>query len=233
MDIEDYARTHPTFLTDEVEPHLAEWLERRPGGTLLDAGCGDGSLLIALGRRGSLDGRRVIGVDLSETRVASLRHHLPGSEAHVDDVETLETIDSASIDVLVSTQVLEHVDDGKMLAAIRRVLAPDGVAYVSTVFKRPWARFIWRTADGAWALDPTHVREYERDEEVFDRLPGLGLELVEQRKTPISYPVVDFVVRRIGAGSPRAFTRPGLRRLRALKVPVPGYFTWSFVIRSR
>jgi len=233
IDVERYADEHPNYFVDEIEPHLAEWLPRVAFTTLLDAGCGDGSLLAALHRRGHLKGRRAIGVDLSQTRVEIARRHVPGLEARVDDVETLGTVEGAGVDFVISTQVLEHVDDARMLRAIGRVLAPGKLAYVSTVAKRPWARFIWRTPEGRWALDPTHVREYERDDELLDLLDAAGLELVDQRKTPVAYPVVDFVVRRLGVQQRGVFARPRLRALRGLRVPIPGYWIWSLVLRRR
>lgn len=54
---------------------------------------------------------------------------------HVDAVGVAENLpcESASFDVVVCTQVLEHVDDPvAALAEIQRVLAPGGVVFLST-----------------------------------------------------------------------------------------------------
>lgn len=231
MDIETYAERHPQLPSEEIEPHLLDWLGRARYHTLLDVGCGNGRLFAAMREAGLLDDVRALGVDLSQTNVERLHSRLPEVQAAVDDAETLATVPDGEIDLLVSTQVMEHVDDARMLAAIRRVLAPEGTAYVSTVFKRTWARFIWRNASGEWCLDPTHVREYTSDEQLLRLLPAAGLALVESRKVQVSFPALDFFVRRLRVDPEQLLRRPGWRTARRLRIPVPGYLTWSLVLR--
>ncbi len=199
--------------------------------TLLDVGCGSGRLIAALASHDLLDQARISGVDLSQTNVDRLHARLPQVAGAVDNAETLGTVSDEAIDFLISTQVLEHVDDTRMLAAVRRVLRPEGIAYISTVFKRPWARFIWRTERGEWALDPTHVREYTEEAQLLRLIDAAGLRLIDSRVVPVSFPILDFIVRRLRLDPERVFTSPVGKLARRARVRIPGYFTWSLVLR--
>lgn len=232
MDIETYAKLHPQFASDDVESHLLEWMARTDFTTLLDVGCGSGRLMTALASRGLLDDTLARGVDLSQRRIDQFRASLPDVDVAVDDAEQLRTVGDQTIDFLISTQVLEHVDDAQMLKAVGRVLVPGGTAYISTVFKRQWARFVWRNQNGDWALDPTHVREYTDDAQLLRLLDAAGLVLVDSRKVPVSYPALDFVMRRLRVEPERILRSRAGRMARRVRIRVLGYFIWSLVLRQ-
>jgi 2-polyprenyl-3-methyl-5-hydroxy-6-metoxy-1,4-benzoquinol methylase len=230
VDIETYAEKHPQLAFGDVEPHLTECLQRSRFASVLDVGCGNGRIIAALAQSDVLGDAEVRAVDLSRTNVESLRLRLPHVHAEVDDAETLATVPDASVDFLFSTQVIEHVDDVRMLDAIRRVLSPAGTAYISTVFKRPWARFIWRNDRGEWSLDPTHVREYTADSQLVSLVPA-DLTLRDSRKVPVTYAAIDVLVRWGRIDPDRMFASQTARTARRVRVPIPGYFTWSLVLQ--
>lgn len=230
--IDAYATAHRQAEDLTVPGRVRTLLRQLPhDGTVLDVGCGDGMLLRAMSAEVEGENVRLRGVDLSPVRVERARGK--GSFAvAVDSAETLESVDDASIDLLVSSQVIEHVDDAKMAATIARVLRPGGRAYVTTVFKRPWARYFYRSP-GGWALDPTHLREYHDKDALFALFGGYGLEVETDALEPLAYPLVDPILKRLGAlGAalgPR--TLRALTRARALRVPIAGYFNWEIVLR--
>jgi 2-polyprenyl-3-methyl-5-hydroxy-6-metoxy-1,4-benzoquinol methylase len=103
-----------------------------PAESFLDAGCGDGRYLAALGGAA----RRVAGVDLSarilETAAATARQSGVEPELHAASLEALP-FDEAAFDVVLCSQVLEHVVDVEAAAReLARVLRPGGVLVLST-----------------------------------------------------------------------------------------------------
>jgi 2-polyprenyl-3-methyl-5-hydroxy-6-metoxy-1,4-benzoquinol methylase len=227
-DLEEYA-AHTYVFDSVVPPRLEELLSSTNPRSVADFGCGDGTLLMALRDRGLLDGRAVTGVEGSATRVDRLCDRWPQLNALVSDVASVGGLASESIDLVVSTQVIEHVaSDQAMLNEMARVLRPGGSLYLTTVFKRWYAWYFYR-CQGHWALDPTHVREYRADHELLPLLNDAGFEIVAQHKSPFRFPLVDPVLRRLKVHDA---SRPPTSWLRKLRLPIPGYRNWEIVARK-
>ncbi len=103
------------------------------GGTLLDFGCGQGAQSLLF----TDDFARIVGVDVEAGHVATFQRTLAarGLEDRVEvrhyDGNRLP-LDDASVDAVVSFEVLEHVQDEQLaLAEIRRVLKPGGWVAIS------------------------------------------------------------------------------------------------------
>ena len=136
MTLEQYSQ-RKQFYSDEVPPLLSGCLEGSWWNSLADLGCGDGALLYALGQRGYLQGKSVFAVDLSRSRIDRVKEMNSDITCLVADACSTD-ISDASVDLLLSTQVIEHVaDDGEMIQEMHRILRPGGVVYLSTVFKSP------------------------------------------------------------------------------------------------
>jgi len=109
------------------------------GKRVLDAGSGSGYGSYLLVQRGKP--REIIGVDLSEEAVeyASATYHHPKLQYRVNNVEKLSGLEDESFDVVVSFEVIEHLNDiDAYLHAIRRVLKKDGIFIVSTPNKNTY-----------------------------------------------------------------------------------------------
>jgi SAM-dependent methyltransferase len=94
-------------------------------GVALDAGCGTGGFLVALGeRRSALYG---IGADLSLDALGRARGH--GVRRLIDASVVELPVASGEIDLVVSNDVLQHLpagEDGRAVAETYRVLKPGG-----------------------------------------------------------------------------------------------------------
>jgi SAM-dependent methyltransferase len=131
-----------------------------PAGTAIDIGCGSGgnaSVLADLGWS-------VTGLEHSPAGAAlTAARGLPV----VRGDGTLLPFADASIDLVMSTDVLEHIEDDAAVAAEAvRVLRPGGRVLVAV----PAGMVLWSGHDVALG----HVRRYERDT-LRDLLTGAGL----------------------------------------------------------
>jgi len=152
------------------------------GKVVLDIASGDGygSFLLA-----SSGASRVTGVDIALEAVQHARknYRLPHLEYLVGSVAAIP-VAAASIDVLVSFETIEHVDETQQrlfLAEIERVLKPDGLLVLSTPNKRAYS-------DQPGYSNPYHFREFYIEEFLeFLRPKFRSIELLGQRIFASSY----------------------------------------------
>ncbi|MBN2025339.1 MAG: class I SAM-dependent methyltransferase [Actinobacteria bacterium] len=120
------------------------------GKKALDIGCQYGVFSFYLAQRGAM----VTGMDISKNwvnrcvRDAARLYPDKGCEFLVGDAQDLPFEDE-SFDVVVCTEVIEHVDfAGNVLAEIYRVLVPGGVLVIGTPNTRSYYVWIWQVLKG-------------------------------------------------------------------------------------
>lgn len=233
--IEEYARTLPQYYGTVIPKILKKYLDINSPSSLLDCGCGDGALLYVLKKNNYLKNKKVNAVDLSINRVNLVKKIDPKINAFVDNAETLTKIKNSSIEFLMSTHVIEHVDDKKMLDAIERVVKKNGTIYIATIFKKSYGWYYYRK-NGKWVMDLTHLREYMRDEELLGLIDTKIFKILEIKKTQLYFPIIDFFVRRLFIiniiKNRELFINSFLFNLvRRIKIPVVGYYNWEIVLK--
>lgn len=201
---QDHDAAHHYATHDELARFTLEtlWPRSLRGLTVADVGCGGGALLDQI----SGVAGRLLAIEPAVPWSASLGERgyqwFPGStEAAVEW--------AGRVDVVLSTQVIEHVDDPlKFLADIAKLLAPDGVAVVSTPNRRDvlmellpdsFPSFFYRVQH-RWAFDAASL----------DRCASLaGLRVAEMRH-----------VHRYGLANTMHWVREGRPRGRTPLVPL-------------
>lgn len=142
---------------DLMNEHLARYAfaaRLARGKRVLDAGCGAGYGSAELARTAA----GVLGVDQSEEAVAFAREHyrLPNLNFVCGSVGALPH-PSASFDLVVAFEVIEHLDEWhEFLLEMRRVLSPGGQFIVSTPNKAYYAE----TREQA-GPNPFHRHEFD------------------------------------------------------------------------
>lgn len=138
-------RSHRWRTVENSAAYLAGRLE--PGRSLLDVGCGPGTLTVDLARR--LAPGRVVGIDAEEGVLEEARAH--AAAAGVDNVEFHPgeayalAFDDGSFDLVHAHQVLQHLaEPARALDEMARVCRPGG-----TVAARDadYPSFAWYPAD--------------------------------------------------------------------------------------
>ncbi|MGB9357150.1 MAG: methyltransferase domain-containing protein [Acidimicrobiia bacterium] len=123
-------RSHRWRTVENSAAYLTGHLES--GRSLLDVGCGPGTLTVDLAQR--VAPGRVVGVDRVEAIVEQARADVPGGVANlsfeVGDVYALN-FEDGTFDVVHAHQVLQHLNDPvTALREMRRVCRPGGVVAV-------------------------------------------------------------------------------------------------------
>lgn len=123
---ESVLRSHKWRTVENSAAYLAPHLV--PGATVLDVGCGPGTITVDMARR--VDPGEVIGIDPSADIVDDARAGATGVrnvEFRVGDIYTLDVAD-AGFDVVHAHQVLQHLPDPVgALQAMAHASKPGGV----------------------------------------------------------------------------------------------------------
>jgi len=155
---------HAQRTADEAAAFLLPELE--PGMTLLDVGCGPGSITRGLAER--VAPGQVVGVDLSRETLAAARRD--AAERGLDNLQYQEgsvyslPFPDGRFDVAYAHQVLQHLRDrGAALREMLRVVRPGGLVAVRDV---DWATAVY------WPRDPWIDRFIEVHQEAWRRNGG-------------------------------------------------------------
>jgi 2-polyprenyl-3-methyl-5-hydroxy-6-metoxy-1,4-benzoquinol methylase len=201
--------------------HLAvyEWIAARVAGSrVVDLACGEGYGSAVLAETAA----SVVGVDANPEAFehARLRYRAPNLTFERGLVETW----SGDVDCAVFLQTIEHVaGPDALLAHIRELVSPGGVAFVSTPN-------VLTLAPGAERSDnPWHVREYRPEEfvalcrDAFGRVEVLGIHHARKLR------VHQFAVERLGWDAVHSRLRLTRRFYGAF---VPAISARDFVVRG-
>lgn len=148
-------------------PRLFELAGPLAAGTrVLDVGCGNGFTAGAFAERGC----SVVGIDLSESGIALARKAHPQVRFETLSVESsfMETLGDAPFDLVVSTEVIEHLySPREYLKACFGALRPGGRFICTTPYHGYWKNLAislaggWdRHADPLW--DGGHIKLWSR-----------------------------------------------------------------------
>jgi SAM-dependent methyltransferase len=127
------------------------------GHRVIELGCRFGSLTEVF-----LDGNEVVGADVDRRALQECGRRL-GIPTHVVNLNDQLPFDDASFDVVVLSEVLEHLPYPEItLHQVARILRPGGKfvgSVPNAVMLRNRLRFLFR---GIVELDPTHLQHFSR-----------------------------------------------------------------------
>jgi ubiquinone/menaquinone biosynthesis C-methylase UbiE len=208
--------------------------------SLADLGAGDGALLVALANANLLDtSAQMIAVDLSEERCSRLRENTD-FQVICADVTNIPQLQNNSIDFIICTQVIEHVEEMGLMNEIKRIMNKKGTLYIASVIKKKYGWWYYKTKTGEWGLDPTHLREYSSKEHFEDVIKNAGFEILETEVTKLKLSVAEFIVRRVLTKiSNKNFNGLFLKNKildytrKAINISPPGYYIIEIVAKYK
>ncbi len=113
------------FITENVPTN------KEPPLKVIEIGCGNGNICYQLAKYGN----DVTGIDISQTTIDTANKNFgdtPGLKFEVRDAEKMKLEDLDKYDVIVCSEVLEHLyEPGKFVQNFKNILKEDGVAIVT------------------------------------------------------------------------------------------------------
>ncbi|HOS88825.1 MAG TPA: methyltransferase domain-containing protein [bacterium] len=209
-----------------------EFLDTLPvEGEIADFGCGEGTLLYCLEEKGF---KNLYGIDFIDVVPDGFLKHAKFLKGDVLGVP----LEDKSLDGVVSTMVIEHVDERKFIEEVHRVLKKDGVALITSVLKGKFSWYFYKNSKGETVVEPTHLKEYRSVKEYEDLFKD-GFEVLLLRKPTLKYPLVDPVYRLVfkltrSEKLRKLFTTNIiLKKLRGFRIPIPGYYSIEILVRKK
>ncbi|GAB4339690.1 MAG: hypothetical protein Kow0099_14990 [Candidatus Abyssubacteria bacterium] len=144
-----------------------------PVESVLDIGCGNGFLTSDMAKctRG-----RVVGIDMSRDNIEFARTHYQADNAEFVLGDVNERLEGTRFDVVVMSNVLEHLADRVgFLKRVREGARPRKLLVRVPMFEREWMVPLKREMGVNYLLDATHRIEH-RQEEFFEELRAGGFE---------------------------------------------------------
>jgi SAM-dependent methyltransferase len=152
----------------------------REGEAVLDVGCGKGELAYDLAERSRA---RVTGIDVNREALAFARSRFTSDRLQLVEADARTWEPGHSFDVVVLSNVLEHIDDRVgLLSRLVAVAQPRRLLIRVPVLERDWSVGLRRELGLFHFSDPTHVTEYDREQLAADlAAAGLVATELEQR----------------------------------------------------
>ena len=120
---------------------------------ILDIGCGEGSTLLYLKN----ESNKLYGMDISEEAIELSRNNLTDVTYFLGDITKKETLPDQKFDLIICSEVLEHITDDEIAIENISSLLKKGSYLIITV---PHRKDYWTKAD----TEAGHVRRYETSE---------------------------------------------------------------------
>ncbi|WP_314177580.1 class I SAM-dependent methyltransferase [Streptomyces winkii] len=148
---------------------------RRCSGAVLDIGCGPGRLVAAL----AVMGVPVLGIDTSPAAISRTRRS-GGAALQRSVFASLPGEGRWQSALLLDGNIGIGGDPSRLLARIRRLLAPDGLLYVEAASAEVEERTEVRLDDGTGGQGPAFLWARLGREALRDRAVGTGWRVVEE-----------------------------------------------------
>ena len=150
-----------------------------PSDVVADIGCGTGGKSLFCARFAA----HIVSVDIDSTAIAALEERLRTNSAATYRVAVSDgnplPIESQTIDKVICTEVLEHVDDPKQFLAELVRIGKTGALYLLSVPDALSETVLMRVSPPSSYMKPNHIRVIERDE--FARLAAEAGLVVQKR----------------------------------------------------
>jgi SAM-dependent methyltransferase len=124
-------RAEGNHVRDKLTVEILDHIEARiqPDARVLDIGCGVGDLLVEVRKRRPRV--EIFGLDFSSKAIEGAREAMPGGEFKHVAIERTLPYDTAAFDLVLCTDVMEHLEYPKLIVAeLVRICRPGGLVVI-------------------------------------------------------------------------------------------------------
>ena len=166
---------HPKHRVTDYHSFFVERI--RAGEKVLDIGCGNGSVAFSMAEAGAI----VTGIDINEPLLRLAQHRYKRANLSFIPGDATKGLPSGCFDVVVLSNVLEHIDSRQQfLTTIRDKARPKRFLIRVPMVNRNWVVPFRKELGMSYLSDPTHFLEYTRDGlEAELKDAGLAVESIE------------------------------------------------------
>jgi 2-polyprenyl-3-methyl-5-hydroxy-6-metoxy-1,4-benzoquinol methylase len=222
---EEHAKKHKYFVEINEKINISKdikniliKLEHNKKIKMIDIGSGDGNLAINFVNNKKVD---LTVTNISETRLERIKKITKNKlfDYIQDDINNSK-LKSNYYDFVNSDMVIEHIpSDKKMLKEINRILKKNSYFRISTIYKQGFSFWFYRN-NGAWVIDPTHVREYSSEKEIKKLFQENNLKILKIKKEKLTFNPFVFLQKKLGIK---------ISLLEKIRIQKPGYYSITII----
>lgn len=167
---------------------VLKYLEIIKTDTLIDMGCGDGSLLQLINERG-IKIRAMWGIDLNQ-KVVQLESQIKNCNFRVQNILKTD-FQNCTFDVVICLDILEHMKDIKMaIIEIKRILKDNSHLIISSPVESTLYKLLRFIIKGSYsqATGPGAGKHYYNARQLNKIILQMGFTRVSLKKIPTGYP---------------------------------------------
>lgn len=151
-------------------------------------------LLDKVGLLGSLE--EIVAIDRHKPQLNGLVNKCPNIKDLKSDITHMHSISNNSFDLILCTQVIEHIKDReKAMKEMKRILKPGGKLFISSVAKRWYGLYWHRNRKGKIVVHPDHEHEFASIREFTKLIESSSLKVTKAREIPGNLPLLDYALR--------------------------------------
>lgn len=149
-----HAGTHPKHAILNYHQFFLDHIA--PTDSVLDVGCGKGEVAYSVSQKA----RRVVGIDISAKSIAAAREQRVAPNLTFFQGDATSYSFSEPFDVIILSNVLEHIKDRVAFLRKLRAVAPKILIRVPMI-TRDWLAVYKKNEGFEYRLDATHYIEYD------------------------------------------------------------------------
>ncbi|MEL7666335.1 MAG: methyltransferase domain-containing protein [Candidatus Shapirobacteria bacterium] len=112
------------------------------------------------------------------------------------DITTFKFKQPNNFDLIYCSQLVEHLQEPEILfKKVYSALKANGTFLISTVYRKSWAKYIYKNKYGQSVLAHDHINEYQEISILLNQLRESGFNVTDYDITMFRFPIIDLIIK--------------------------------------